>query len=58
MLALLAPAISLLAVYFIVSPKDFVAQYAGKLSFRTWVVIILAILLGIANNYAFKNGLY
>ena len=58
LLAFLAPALALLAVYFIFSPKDFVAQYAGKFSLRTWVVIILALLLGLANNYAFSHGLY
>jgi hypothetical protein len=56
-LALLAPAIGFLGFYWIFFPKDFVAQYSG-ISIRMWIVIALALLLGLANMYAFSNGLY
>jgi len=57
-LTFIAPAITFLAFYFMLFPKDFIIQYTGKFPLRMWVVIILAILIGIANNYAFEHGLY
>ena len=57
-LAFIAPVFVFLAIYFILFPKDFVAQYAGKFTFRMWAAIALAFLVGFANSYAFKTGLY
>jgi hypothetical protein len=57
-LALLMPAIAFIGLYFILFPKDFVAQYAGKFSLRMWIAIILAFVIGFANMYAFNHGLY
>jgi hypothetical protein len=57
-LALLMPAIAFIGLYFILFPKDFVSQYAGKFSLRMWVAIILAFVIGFANMYAFNHGLY
>jgi len=56
-LALLAPAALVLGLYWLVSPKDFVAQYSG-ISLRMWVVIVIAFLLGFANMYALAHGWY
>jgi hypothetical protein len=57
-LALLMPAIAFIGFYFILFPKDFVAQFSGKFSLRMWVAIVLAFLIGFANMYAFNHGLY
>jgi hypothetical protein len=57
-LALLAPAIGFIGIYFVLSPKDFAAQYSGRFSLRMWIAIVLAFLLGFANMYAFSHGLY
>jgi hypothetical protein len=56
-IALLTPALLFLAVYWIFVPKDYAAQFSG-ISARMWVVILLAFLLGFANMYALRNGLY
>jgi len=57
-LSLIAPAIGFIGLYFLFFPKEFAAQYTGKLSVRTWIAIILALALGFANMYAFDHGLY
>ena len=57
-LTVITPALAFIAFYFMLFPKDFVAQYTGKFSFRMWVAILLAFLIGFANSYAFKHGLY
>lgn len=57
-LALLAPALTFLAFYFIFFPKDYVVQFTGKFPLRMWIAIILTFLLGFANLYALENGLY
>jgi hypothetical protein len=57
-IALIAPAFTFLAFYFIFFPKDYFLQFAGKFPLRMWVAIILAFLLGFVNLYAFENGLY
>lgn len=57
-LAVICPAVIVVAISFILFPKDFVTQYAKKISVRMWIVVILALLLGFANNYALGHGLY
>ncbi len=57
-LAFIAPVFAFLAVYLILFPKDFLASYSGKFTFRMWAAIAIAFLLGLANSYAFKTGLY
>jgi hypothetical protein len=56
-LALLMPAIMFIGLYWIVFPKDFVAQYSG-ISVRMWIAIALAFLLGFVNTYALSHGWY
>jgi hypothetical protein len=54
-LAMLAPPPIFIALYWVFFPKDYAAQFSG-ISVRMWIVI--ALLLGVANLYAFSHGLY
>ena len=56
-LAVVAPVAAVLGLYWLVSPKDFVAQYSG-ISLRMGVVIAIALLVGFANMYALSHGWY
>lgn len=56
-LALLMPALAFFGLYWIFFPKDYISQFSG-ISFRMWIVIVIAFLIGFANMYAFEHGLY
>ena len=55
-LNVIGPAVIVIAVYFILFPQDFVAQYSGKITPRMWVAIILALAAGFGYMVAFENG--
>jgi hypothetical protein len=56
--AFFTPMFILLPLYFILFPKEFAYHYQRKPSARVWMVIIIFLLLGFANNYALGHGLY
>jgi hypothetical protein len=57
-IAFITPLPIALAIYYILFPQDYVDQFRGKLSFRTWVAIVIIILLGVAHAYLFGHGIY
>ncbi len=57
-LAGFAPTMAIMAIYYMIFPSEGAIQDPRKFSVRTWIVLVLAFLFGIANIYAFKHGLY
>jgi uncharacterized membrane protein (GlpM family) len=57
-LAVIAPALVLIAIYSVLFPNEFNEQDIRKISFRMWIAIIFAFLVCFANLYAFEHGLY
>jgi hypothetical protein len=48
-IACIAPTPILLAIHFMLFPKDYAEQLAGRMSVRTWVAVIVFLLIAWAH---------
>lgn len=57
-LSFISATVLVMGLYFLLFPRKFEEHYAGKSNGILIIVLIISLIIGFANYYALKNGLY